>query len=187
LVIGQKKPGQVVQTVTQMVTYIIMNPENKRFPPVSKPVTNIIKVGRFVGGQAPSDDIIMFKSKVISRHHAEVWGVNGEVYIRDTKSQSGTFLNAMRLSEAGKESKPYRLKPGDIVQFGVDYKGAQEGNGIYLILILDNAKCISVTIDIKTKMEDVAITNANNGPKSNGECTLVGANQGEGNTLVAAH
>jgi hypothetical protein len=108
----------------QLVPFITMTPDNKRIQPLERPVIGIVKIGRFVG---QSGDMITFKSKVISRHHAEIWATNGDVYIRDTRSQSGTFLNAMRLSEPAKESKPYKLKSGDVIQFGVDYKNATEG------------------------------------------------------------
>jgi len=33
----------------------------------------------------------------------------------------------MRLSPSGKESRPYPLKDGDIIQLGIDYQGRQEG------------------------------------------------------------
>jgi hypothetical protein len=54
---------------------------------------------------------IAFKSKVVSRAHAEVWiedpGASGggapKFFIRDTKSSSGTFLNHVRLSAANTE------------------------------------------------------------------------------------
>jgi hypothetical protein len=111
----------------QPIPIITLTPDNKKFPAIDRPVTGILKIGRFVGNQPQSEDMITFRSKVISRNHAEIWAVNGELYIRDTRSQSGTFLNAMRLSEPSKESKPYRLKSGDVIQFGVDYKGATEG------------------------------------------------------------
>lgn len=127
LVAGQSAAKRAA-TSGQPVPVLIMTPDNKRFPPIEVPVINIIRVGRFVDKAPTSEDMITFKSKVISRNHAEIWSVNGEVYIRDTRSQSGTFLNAMRLSEPSKESKPYRLKPGDMIQFGVDYKNATEGN-----------------------------------------------------------
>lgn len=120
---GQSKPAP-----GSPVPVLILTPDNKKFPPIERVITGIVKIGRYVGSQPQSDDMITFKSKVISRNHAEIWAVNGDVYIRDTRSQSGTFLNAMRLSEPSKESKPYRLKPGDVIQFGVDYKGATEGN-----------------------------------------------------------
>jgi hypothetical protein len=32
----------------------------------------------------------------------------------------------MRLSPPGKMSRPYLLKPGDLLQFGMDFKGAVE-------------------------------------------------------------
>ncbi|ORX56419.1 SMAD/FHA domain-containing protein [Hesseltinella vesiculosa] len=85
----------------------------------------IIKIGRF------TDKIIIptritFKSKVVSRGHAEIWTKNGKFYIRDTKSSSGTFLNHMRLSPPNQESRPFLLSDGDIVQLGVDYQGGTE-------------------------------------------------------------
>lgn len=39
---------------------------------------------------------------------------------KDTKSSNGTFVNSHRLSEGSKESAPYEVCSGDIVQFGVD-------------------------------------------------------------------
>ena len=50
-----------------------------------------------------------------------------KLYIRDTRSSSGTFLNHVRLSAPNQESKPFQLKDGDIVQLGVDYQGGYEG------------------------------------------------------------
>lgn len=48
------------------------------------------------------------------------------MYIRDTKSSSGTFLNHVRLSPAGNESRPVEVNDGDIVQLGVDFQGGRE-------------------------------------------------------------
>ncbi|KAG1718769.1 SMAD/FHA domain-containing protein, partial [Suillus lakei] len=64
-----------------------------------------------------------FKSRVVSRYHAEIWSDNGKFYIKDTKSSTGTFLNSLRLGPADSESKPRQLKHGDIIQLGVDYQG----------------------------------------------------------------
>ncbi|MCO5556064.1 hypothetical protein L7F22_009608 [Adiantum nelumboides] len=70
---------------------------------------------------------IAFKSKVVSRGHAEIWSESGgKVFIRDTKSSSGTFLNHIRLSAPNVESKPFQIKDGDVVQLGVDYQGGTE-------------------------------------------------------------
>ncbi|KAI8911675.1 hypothetical protein EDD86DRAFT_202997 [Gorgonomyces haynaldii] len=73
------------------------------------------------------EHMIAFRSKVVSRSHAELWaGKDGQVYFRDVGSSSGTFLNRLRLSPSGKDSRPYPLKSGDIIQLGVDYQGRQE-------------------------------------------------------------
>lgn len=34
----------------------------------------------------------------------------------------------MRLSPSNKESRPYPLKDGDIIQLGIDYQGKSQGN-----------------------------------------------------------
>ena len=52
-----------------------------------------------------------------------------QIYIKDIGSSSGIFLNKMRLSPSGKESRPYPVNQGDVVQLGVDYRGKSEGNG----------------------------------------------------------
>jgi len=70
---------------------------------------------------------LAFKSKVVSRAHAEIWvEKGGKFLIKDTKSSSGTFLNHVRLSPANQESRPFQLKDGDILQLGVDYQGGAE-------------------------------------------------------------
>ncbi|KAG2050392.1 hypothetical protein BDR06DRAFT_974475 [Suillus hirtellus] len=53
-------------------------------------------------------------------------GHNGKIYIKDTKSSSGTFLNHVHISCPGFESAPYQLNDGDFVQLGVDYQGGME-------------------------------------------------------------
>ncbi|KAJ7930839.1 hypothetical protein B0H13DRAFT_875718 [Mycena leptocephala] len=100
-----------------------------------------LRIGRFTDRSglglaavnALSTNKIAFKSKVVSRAHAEVWiedpGTGGGVpkfFIRDTKSSSGTFLNHVRLSAANTESRPHQIKDGDILQLGVDYQGGAE-------------------------------------------------------------
>ncbi|KAI9339606.1 hypothetical protein BDR26DRAFT_803087 [Obelidium mucronatum] len=97
------------------------------------------------GGQQPlvptkTIEHVWFKSKVVSRGHAEMWLRDGQVYLKDTGSSSGTFLNKMRLSPSGKLSRPYPLKDGDVIQLGIDYQGRQE----------DIYKCIMMKIVITT-------------------------------------
>lgn len=64
---------------------------------------------------------VVFKSRVVSRIHAKLWFVpGGKLFIEDTKSSSGTFLNGVRLSPANIKSEPHWVKHGDIVRFGED-------------------------------------------------------------------
>ncbi|KAK4056017.1 hypothetical protein OIO90_003012 [Microbotryomycetes sp. JL221] len=106
------------------------------FEPVDRDLTpqRVIKVGRFTDRSQqqtttnPSDaSRIAFKSKVVSRGHAEIWvDEAGKFFIKDTKSSSGTFLNHIRLSAPNVESRAFPLKDGDVLQLGVDYQGGTE-------------------------------------------------------------
>lgn len=80
---------------------------------------------------------IVFKSKVVSRSHAEFFVKDDEWFVQDMRSSSGTFLNRRRLSEAGKPSKPHVLKNGDMLQFGMDFRGGTE----------EIFKCIKVRVE----------------------------------------
>ncbi|KAF9459276.1 hypothetical protein BDZ94DRAFT_1172026 [Collybia nuda] len=94
-----------------------------------------LRIGRFTDRSglglaavnALGSNKLAFKSKVVSRAHAEIWVESGgRFFIKDTKSSSGTFLNHVRLSPANTESRPYQMKDGDILQLGVDYQGGAE-------------------------------------------------------------
>ncbi|KAF9035688.1 hypothetical protein BDZ89DRAFT_946829 [Hymenopellis radicata] len=91
-----------------------------------------VRIGRFTERSNPptastTTNKIAFKSKVVSRAHAEVWcEAPGVFYVRDTRSSSGTFLNHVRLSPANTESRASVLRDGDILQLGVDYQGGTE-------------------------------------------------------------
>ncbi|KAF9188834.1 hypothetical protein BGZ51_000292 [Haplosporangium sp. Z 767] len=102
-------------------------PRSLHFDVVDKDVPEgfVLKIGRFTDKQA-FPNRVTFKSKVVSRGHAEIYTEQGKFYIRDTKSSSGTFLNHARLSPPGAESKPTLLKDGDVVQLGVDYQGGTQ-------------------------------------------------------------
>ncbi|CAO3594585.1 unnamed protein product [Absidia cylindrospora] len=97
------------------------------FTVIERDVTDgtLLKIGRFTDKYA-SPTRITFKSKVVSRGHAELWTKHGKFYIRDTKSSSGTFLNHVRLSPPNQESRPFLLNDGDVIQLGVDYQGGTE-------------------------------------------------------------
>ncbi|KAK3835955.1 MAG: SMAD/FHA domain-containing protein [Linnemannia elongata] len=102
-------------------------PRSLHFEVVDKDVPEgfVLKIGRFTDKQALPNRVT-FKSKVVSRGHAEIFTEHGKFFIRDTKSSSGTFLNHARLSPPGVESKPTLLKDGDVIQLGVDYQGGTQ-------------------------------------------------------------
>jgi len=62
----------------------------------------------------------------VSRRHCEFWCQGGSWFIKDVKSSSGTFLNHIRLSSPGTESRPFPVNDGDILQLGIDVKGGEE-------------------------------------------------------------
>lgn len=97
------------------------------FEPMERKVVDNahIKIGRF-NEKSNNKIAVTFKSKVVSRMHAELWCENGAWYIKDAKSSSGTFVNHIRLSPPGQESKPTVLTDGDAVQFGIDFRGGTE-------------------------------------------------------------
>ncbi|KAF7303929.1 RING-type domain-containing protein [Mycena indigotica] len=116
-----------------------------------------LRIGRFTDRSgmgiaavnAQNTNKIAFKSKVVSRAHAEVWveeGTPPKFYIRDTKSSSGTFLNHVRLSPANTESRPHQIKDGDILQLGVDYQGGAE----------DIYKSVKIRIEVGREWQSAA-------------------------------
>jgi len=70
---------------------------------------------------------VVFKSKVISRTHG-CFKVDsqGNWFIKDVKSSSGTFLNHQRLSPASTLSKDIPLHDSDVLQLGMDFRGGTE-------------------------------------------------------------
>ncbi|KAL1941613.1 hypothetical protein VTO73DRAFT_7052 [Trametes versicolor] len=121
-----------------------------RFDPISRDVRESdtpLRIGRFTdrsglglaAANAMGSNKLAFKSKVVSRAHAEIWvEAGGRFFIRDTKSSSGTFLNHVRLSPANNESRPHELKDGDLLQLGVDYQGGTE----------DIYKCVKIKVEV---------------------------------------
>ena len=70
-----------------------------------------------------------------------------QVWIQDLKSSNGTFINGVRLSEEGEQSKPFELNSGDILEFGVDIK---DENGTILY------KKVSCSVSISYGSETIA-------------------------------
>jgi len=127
-----------------VIPQIKLIPHNSYFPVVEREVLRTLKFGRQGETIDPDPDFVSYVSRVVSRRHAEIWSVNGEFYIRDTRSQTGTFLNAMRLSLPGEESKPFKLKNGDTIQLGVDRKGGTT----------PDTKCVSMACELSLKKSE---------------------------------
>ena len=107
------------------------------FPATSRTLPHedcVIRVGRYSERDinpnppphTPSSAPVGFKSKVVSRRHCEFWCSQGQWYIKDVKSSSGTFLNHIRLSQPSAESRPFPVHDGDVVQLGIDFRGGEE-------------------------------------------------------------
>src|SRR5271170_6782065 len=96
-----------------------------RFDPIDRKVDDgeVLVVGRHTDRLVSEHpNAVVFRSKVVSRNHAKMWSSNGQWYLQDVGSSSGTFLNHIRLSPPNVESTPYPIKDGDIVQLGIDFR-----------------------------------------------------------------
>ncbi|MCJ1308989.1 hypothetical protein MMC25_002644 [Agyrium rufum] len=113
------------------------NKPSLMFPATSRTLPHedcVIRVGRFSEKDGnynqqpgvPSANPVGFKSKVVSRRHCEFWCSQGQWYIKDVRSSSGTFLNHIRLSQPSIESRPFPVNDGDVVQLGIDFRGGEE-------------------------------------------------------------
>lgn len=132
---GLDKDGLYSVRLTPLIDHsssssgLYFSPVIRRLSPKST-----INIGRYTeknkaAAHAPqgSSAPIVFKSKVVSRTHALFFcNEDGQWFLRDTKSSSGTFLNHIRLSPASQESSLMPVIDGDIIQLGMDYRGGTE-------------------------------------------------------------
>jgi pSer/pThr/pTyr-binding forkhead associated (FHA) protein len=103
-----------------------------------------LSIGRFTYPASLTE--VRFKSKVVSRYHAEIWVESGgKLFIRDTGSSSGTFINFSRLSPPSKESQPFQLIDGDVLQLGVSYEGGVE----------DVCRCVTIAIEMNEEPQAI--------------------------------
>jgi diguanylate cyclase (GGDEF)-like protein len=100
-----------------------------------------IQPGRSIIGRETADIQLGHTDVAISRHHAEVERVAGEIFIRDHESKNGVFVNDRAV-------KSTRLKHGDTVQLGntmlkfFDHRTAEIGE---LATLLHSAVCDGLT------------------------------------------
>lgn len=110
-----------------------------RFDPIDRKVDDgeILVVGRHTDRLVTEHPTaIVFRSKVVSRNHAKIWYTEGQWYLQDIGSSSGTFLNHIRLSPPNTQSTPYTIKDGDIVQLGIDFRVLFYPPSLYCLITL---------------------------------------------------
>ncbi|KAL7415017.1 hypothetical protein BDY24DRAFT_280521 [Mrakia frigida] len=125
------------------------------------PDGNRIKIGRGTSAKtSPEQGNAYFDTKVFSRAHADVWQSNGGMFIRDTKSSNGTFVNGERLSAEGVESDPYQLQSGDQVQFGIDIS-SDDQTKIAHHKVVTKVYCVFGQEDVELSQRELRVYNQN--------------------------
>ncbi|CUM65545.1 uncharacterized protein PRCAT00003191001 [Priceomyces carsonii] len=132
---GMDKDGYFSVRLTPLIDHS-SSASGLYFAPVIRKVkqNSKISIGRYTeknkaAAHAPqgSSAPIVFKSKVVSRTHALFQcNEDGQWFLKDCRSSSGTFLNHIRLSQASQELTLMPLIDGDIIQLGMDYRGGTE-------------------------------------------------------------
>jgi len=79
---------------------------------------NPVTIGRSGAKTSSESNNALFDSKVLSKSHAMLLCEDSKVYILDTGSSNGTFVNNIRLTKAGRKSDPVEVFTGDIIKFG---------------------------------------------------------------------
>lgn len=115
----------------------------------------IIKMGRSEQSYVDAKPI-MYKSKVVSRVHAELILRNGKWFVRDAGSSSGTYLNNERLNRTNDEERDMvPLHTGDVLRLGADFKGGllPQYRAVRLYVLLDNGADIMKSAFLNTQLE----------------------------------
>ncbi|KAI8826879.1 uncharacterized protein EV422DRAFT_16169 [Fimicolochytrium jonesii] len=106
-----------------LVTFIPLNPPGAPSSSTShtRRIVNLehpVSIGRLLDKDEPDFRGLKFASKVVSRRHAVMGFLDRKLYIQDTSSSSGTFLNSKRLSPQGTESGKVEVRDGDVIRLG---------------------------------------------------------------------
>jgi len=79
-----------------------------------------LRIGRSHKEEKADSDNGYFDCKVLSRNHANLSFEDGKFFIQDTGSSNGTFINNIRLSKCGEQSKLTEIYSEDTLRFGSD-------------------------------------------------------------------
>lgn len=121
----KEMPLQHVVRLAPLVDHSQTTPTTTRVAVRRLAEDGAIKIGRLERTNEKTKPIV-YTSKVVSRVHAELVLRDENWYLRDVGSSSGTFLNNERLSLPSTESELRRITTGDVIRFGVDFRGGQE-------------------------------------------------------------
>ena len=83
-------------------------------------LTDSARIGRSHKEDRSDSSNGVFECKVLSRNHCLIMYDEGKFFIVDTGSSNGTFVNNIRLSKCGEESKVTEIFSGDSLRFGSD-------------------------------------------------------------------
>lgn len=149
------KDGNFSLRMTPFIDHSSNNP-HMFFGPIIRKIKPgmAVEIGRYTertrgAATAPqgSSEMVVFKSKVVSRRHAELTvDDEGKWYIQDVKSSSGTFVNHVRLSPPNEASEKVHICDSDVLQLGVDYRGGSE----------DVFRCVRVRLELNESWKQVA-------------------------------
>ena len=84
---------------------------------------------RVIGRSDQADLVVPLRT--VSRRHAAAWAKDGEAFVRDLGSRSGTFVNSARVS-----GEPTPLRPGDRLSF--------RPNMVFVVSQEDVSPCVSM-------------------------------------------
>lgn len=125
----------------------------------------VIKMGRSEQSYIDAKPI-MYKSKVVSRVHAELVLREGKWFVRDAGSSSGTYLNNERLNwTCDDERDIVPLHSGDVLRLGADFKGGllPQYRAVRLYVLLDNGADIEKSEFLNSQLEKLkGVTNEEN-------------------------
>ena len=95
-------------------------------------------------GRAEDCDIIL-PDRLVSRHHARVYWLDGRYYVEDLGSKNGTHVNGQEVTQ------PRQLEDGDEIQIALRFKLAFVDAGATAPLTLDEATEPGLRLDTATR------------------------------------
>ena len=96
---------------------LVAKPNSFHFEDRALDLSSSVRIGRSHKDDKSSSGNAIFDCKVLSRNHAVIMAEEGKFFIMDTGSSNGTFVNNIRLSKCGEESKVTEIYSGDSLRY----------------------------------------------------------------------